>query len=1048
MKTSATSTRSRSRCLFLTIAIVLWILPCVHAQTFEWVELAGGSAPGTIETDRAIGIASDGSNFVYVSGSFRGQAQFGTTTITSAGDTDAFLARYRTDGKLDWVRAIGGPGPDDGFDVKTDGNGTVCTTGDFVETADFGGVSLTSHGGRDVFVACFSRSGALKWARHGGSTRALSNANWNDYGTDVAIGTDGAVYVTGEFGGTAKFDGISVTSYGYSDGFLAKYDADGYVLWVKRIGGPYEDDGNALAVDPNGDLILTGLFTGSADFGSDRLHSVGAWDIYVSKWSPDGNVIWAKRAGGPANDRGGGGIAFDRLGDIYVTGYFKSTATFGTQSLACNGERCGFVWKFAHDGTPVWAVGIYGSGRALAGGVVYSPTDHLYLTGVVAGTAKFGTLTGGTSASQDAFAARLDLSGNFDWAITGGSSSIDYGYGIALNGPRVIVAGQVGGDPTFGSISLTYRGPYDAFLASIDLRPQPPTLISPVQDAAYISTSPSLVWLSVDLATRYNVQVASDAGFANIVYTENTPATHVTFTAPVAEHEYYWRVNGVGLVGPGEWSETRHFTVGSSGPLAPQLTDPADNVTVIGTSPTLMWLAAPEADWHRLQVSSSQAFVSPEISVDNLTGTTHQASGLDFDTRYFWRVAGVSESGKSTWSAPWSFVTIQATVAAPDLIAPAQDASDVSTSPDLVWSSVEHATRYNVQVASDDAFANLVLTENTPETHVTFVAPVAGHDYYWRVQGEGPIGGGPWSEVRHFGVGNSGPLAPELHSPTDNASGIDTSPALSWGAAPAADWHHLQLATNNSFDSPILDVDHVDRALLVGLRLSCETRFFWRVAGVNQSGKSTWSAPWSFVTMISPPGEVILLNPETGSEGVAAYASFDWQGMEGVDRYHLQVIRESPSSSSPIFVVDDSTLTVSQYTMTTPLEYSGSYLWKVRAHNESGFGPWCPEASFVVAIGTATEDPDEIPTEYCLAEPYPNPFNPSTRIEFGLPEAAHVTVAVFDATGRVAAVLADGHKPAGHHVVTWDASNVGSGVYFVRLQADGQSRTRVVVMTK
>ena len=124
MKPSQIRIKNRGRYLILGIATILWIMPSVHAQTFEWAALAGGSSAGTSsvpETDRAIRIASDASNFVYVTGSFKDQAQFGTTTITSAGGRDAFLARYRTDGKLDWVKALGGPADDDGFGVATDG---------------------------------------------------------------------------------------------------------------------------------------------------------------------------------------------------------------------------------------------------------------------------------------------------------------------------------------------------------------------------------------------------------------------------------------------------------------------------------------------------------------------------------------------------------------------------------------------------------------------------------------------------------------------------------------------------------------------------------------------------------------------------------------------------------------------------------------------------------------------------------------------------------------------------------------------------------------
>jgi hypothetical protein len=253
------------------------------------------------------------------------------------------------------------------------------------------------------------------------------------------------------------------------------------------------------------------------------------------------------------------------------------------------------------------------------------------------------------------------------------------------------------------------------------------------------------------------------------------------------------------------------------------------------------------------------------------------------------------------------------------------------------------------------------------------------------------------------------------------------------------------VSSSQAFVSPELSVDHVMGVAYQALNLANETRYYWRVAGVSESGESTWSAPWSFVTMVAPPGEVILQSPDAGSEGVSAYATFDWQGMTGVDKYHLQVATDDAFTA---LVVDDSALTTSQFAVTTPLAYATTYHWRVRAHNVSGFGPWCPPATFVVAVGTAVEASGEIPTEYYLAEPYPNPFNPSTRIAFGLPEAADVKVVVFDASGRLAAVLADGRVPAGQHVVEWDATKLGSGVYFVRMQAPHRVLTRTVVVMK
>jgi hypothetical protein len=81
-----------------------------------------------------------------------------------------------------------------------------------------------------------------------------------------------------------------------------------------------------------------------------------------------------------------------------------------------------------------------------------------------------------------------------------------------------------------------------------------------------------------------------------------------------------------------------------------------------------------------------------------------------------------------------------------------------------------------------------------------------------------------------------------------------------------------------------------------------------------------------------------------------------------------------------------------------------------------------------------------IPEEYVLEQNYPNPFNPVTSIEYALPEAAQVRVEVYNMLGQVVDVLVEGDQEAGYHKVTWDASNVASGVYFYRIAAGGTSR--------
>jgi hypothetical protein len=89
-----------------------------------------------------------------------------------------------------------------------------------------------------------------------------------------------------------------------------------------------------------------------------------------------------------------------------------------------------------------------------------------------------------------------------------------------------------------------------------------------------------------------------------------------------------------------------------------------------------------------------------------------------------------------------------------------------------------------------------------------------------------------------------------------------------------------------------------------------------------------------------------------------------------------------------------------------------------------------------------------LPDAYALYQNYPNPFNPSTRIAYDLSKTGPVSLRVFDLLGRVAAVLVDEMEPSGTHFVSFDGSNLASGIYFYRLQAGDFVQTRKMVLLK
>jgi hypothetical protein len=247
------------------------------AGTVSWVLSAGGA-----NDDDVAGVAADGSGNVALTGTFQGSATFGATTITSAGGSDAFVARYDAVGNLAWAHSAGGADSESGSGVAIDKSGNVVVTGYFGGTATFGGTTLTSAGAYDVFVARYNAAGALLWARSAGGPVD------DDTGNGVAVDGSGNVAVTGSFGGVATFGATTRTSAGAADVFVARYNAAGTLTWVHRAGGVGDDSGSGVAVDKSGNVIVAGTFEDGAVFGTTTLPNAGGNDVFIARVSSSG----------------------------------------------------------------------------------------------------------------------------------------------------------------------------------------------------------------------------------------------------------------------------------------------------------------------------------------------------------------------------------------------------------------------------------------------------------------------------------------------------------------------------------------------------------------------------------------------------------------------------------------------------------------------------------------------------------------------------------------------------------------------------------------
>lgn len=359
-------------------------------------------------------VAVDSAGDVYISGGYLNTATFGTTTLTSAGSDDVFLAKLDRNGNFQWAESFGGPNADDGLGLAVDANGNAYVTGLFDASANFGGITVTGNSSlwSSAFVAKVAPDGSVVWA--------------NGYS-------------------------------GYDIGFIGM-------------------DSRGIAVDAQGNIYTTGFFTGTVNFGSTptdpfgNVQSTSAFfgSEYVLKLDNNGNTVWVTSAvdsdefGAPGSTKvfitgksAGNAIAVDSSGNVYTAGTVSGSAIFDSSNagglLTTQFGTDGYVLKLDSSGRFAWVDDLQETSANLLvqgvvpNGIAVDNSGNVFTTGGFDGSANFnprGQLIKSSAGASDVYALALDSGGNFGWVATGAGTGDDFGYGIAAaSNHNIYVAG-------------------------------------------------------------------------------------------------------------------------------------------------------------------------------------------------------------------------------------------------------------------------------------------------------------------------------------------------------------------------------------------------------------------------------------------------------------------------------------------------------------------------------------------------------------------------------------------------------------------------------
>lgn len=317
----------------------------------------------------------------------------------------------------------------------------------------------------------------------------------NLYGSVESMHWDDSdfIYTIGNYNGTFDFDpdflAYNLSATNAADIFIHKTSPDKELVWVKSIGSTGNDKGEDIITDDDGNIYVTGSYTGAINFTppipSGIIVSAGLSDIFIAKYNEEGTYIWSRSIGGIANDSGLS-IGLDDDGNLYVAGYFNSILPIDNpddDSVTSEGLEDIFVLKTDPLGEVLWVKSFGGESEERLNDMLVTREGEIYLTGSFKNIVDFDTSSGSNmflaSGFKDAYVLKLNTDGNTEFIYTIGDfvpSADDQGSeGVALamdDVGDIYVTGYFSGGPDMmPGIGVQYvatNGDTDIFIQKIN----------------------------------------------------------------------------------------------------------------------------------------------------------------------------------------------------------------------------------------------------------------------------------------------------------------------------------------------------------------------------------------------------------------------------------------------------------------------------------------------------------------------------------------------------------------------------------------------------
>lgn len=389
----------------------------------------------------------------------------------SAGMRDVFVAKYSLAGVPIWFSRAGGTQMDEGTGIDVIGN-EIFVSGNFNATADFGTTTITSAGGQDGFIAKLDDNGVWQWATAvGGAGNDQANAVAR---LRISSGVYGAT-ICGLFDGTASFGSNSFTSAGGTDAFMANTSATGAITTAFAYGGPGNDVANDIFQGESiSTSIIVGSFEQSMTVSTQTLTSAGGKDGFmIGRWNGNVTNYLCRRLGGPDDDEALKIVGTEKHipiysiigGTIHIVGTFRNNATFDTNTGFTTVSSAGGSDLFDYTGQFNHTISWFGLSPKTAGGAGNETVTALtessllnaggYQSVAMGATTTSGMIFGSAVVPPGPFVANWGIGNQGSWVLSGSGGAVG---GVGFDATSNDIYGAINSAGTFGNATLSSPG--------------------------------------------------------------------------------------------------------------------------------------------------------------------------------------------------------------------------------------------------------------------------------------------------------------------------------------------------------------------------------------------------------------------------------------------------------------------------------------------------------------------------------------------------------------------------------------------------------------